>query len=147
MGSVNKCILIGNLGRDADLRYTTNGDAVSTISLATTETWNDKKGQKQERTEWHRCVLWGKMAESLQEYLTKGKQIFLEGKLQTRKWDDKEGITRYTTEIRADRVTLLGGGGGYSGTRTAASNSPAVQDEPLGGSELGGNDHPFGDEQ
>ena len=112
MGSVNKVILVGNLGRDAELRYTPGGAAVATLNLATTEVWNDKNQQRQEKTEWHRVVLWGKQAESLQEYLTKGKQIYVEGRLQTRQWDDKDGNKRYTTEIKADRITLLGGGGG-----------------------------------
>jgi single-strand DNA-binding protein len=115
MGSVNKCILVGNLGRDAELRYTPGGAAVATLNLATTEVWNDKQGQKQEKTEWHRVVVWGKQAESLQEYLTKGKQIYVEGRLQTRQWDDKDGNKKYTTEIKADRITLLGGGGGGGG--------------------------------
>ena len=114
MGSVNKVILVGNLGRDAELRYTPGGAAVSTLNLATTEVWNDRSNQRQEKTEWHRVILWGKQAESLQEYLTKGKQIYIEGRLQTRQWDDKDGNKRYTTEIKADRVTLLGGGGGGS---------------------------------
>src|SRR5690349_22089471 len=113
MGSVNKVILVGNLGRDAELRYTPGGAAVATLNLATTEVWNDKSsGQKQEKTEWHRIVLWGKSAESLSEYLTKGKQIYVEGRLQTRKWQDKDGNDKYTTEIRGDKVVLLGGGGG-----------------------------------
>jgi single-strand DNA-binding protein len=112
MGSVNKVILVGNLGRDAELRYTPGGAAVATLNLATTEVWNDRNNQRQEQTEWLRVVLWGKQAESLQEYLTKGKQIYVEGRLQTRQWDDKEGQKRYTTEIKADRITLLGGGGG-----------------------------------
>src|SRR5437762_3918013 len=112
MGSVNKVILVGNLGRDAELRYTPGGAAVATINMATTEVWNDKAGQRQEKTEWHRVVLWGKSAESLAEYLTKGKQIYVEGRLQTRQWDDKDGNKRYTTEIRGDRIVLLGGGGG-----------------------------------
>ena len=115
MGSVNKVILVGNLGRDAEKRYTPGGAAVATINMATTEVWNDKAGQKQEKTEWHRVVLWGKQAESLTDYLTKGKQIYVEGRLQTRQWDDKEGIKRYTTEIRADKIVLLGGGGGARG--------------------------------
>jgi len=110
MGSVNKVILVGNLGRDAELRYTPGGAAVATINMATTEVWNDKGGQKQEKTEWHRVVLWGKSAESLTEYLTKGKQIYVEGRLQTRQWDDKDGNKRYTTEIRGDKIVLLGGG-------------------------------------
>ena len=112
MGSVNKVILVGNLGRDAELRYTPGGAAVATLNMATTEVWNDKSGQRQEKTEWHRIVLWGKPAESLTEYLTKGKQIYVEGRLQTRQWDDKDGNKRYTTEIRGDKVVLLGGGGG-----------------------------------
>ena len=118
MGSVNKVILVGNLGRDAELRYTPGGAAVATLNLATTEVWNDKNQQRQEKTEWHRVVLWGKQAESLQEYLTKGKQIYVEGRLQTRQWDDKDGNKRYTTEIKADRITLLGGGGGGGGGRS-----------------------------
>ena len=136
MGSVNKVILVGNLGRDAELRYTPGGAAVATLNLATTEVWNDKGGQRQEKTEWHRIVLWGKQAESLQEYLTKGKQIYVEGRLQTRQWDDKDGNKKYTTEIKADRITLLGGGGGGArggterGERGAASTSHAGGDEP-----------------
>jgi single-strand DNA-binding protein len=115
MGSVNKVILVGNLGRDSELRYTPGGAAVATLNLATTEVWNDRNNARQEKTEWHRIVLWGKQAESLQEYLTKGKQIYVEGRLQTRQWDDKDGNKRYTTEIKADRITLLGGGGGAGG--------------------------------
>ena len=136
MGSVNKVILVGNLGRDAELRYTPGGAAVATLNLATTEVWNDKGGQRQEKTEWHRIVLWGKQAESLQEYLTKGKQIYVEGRLQTRQWDDKDGNKRYTTEIKADRVTLLGGGGG--GGRGASMDRGAAG-APQGG---GGHDEP-----
>ena len=142
MGSVNKVILVGNLGRDAELRYTPGGAAVATINMATTEVWNDKAGQKQEKTEWHRVVLWGKTAESLNEYLTKGKQIYVEGRLQTRQWDDKDGNKRYTTEIRGDRVVLLGGGGrGASGASTdrggegagmsGGPSGPAEPSEPL----------------
>ena len=115
MGSVNKVILVGNLGRDAELRYTPGGAAVAKFSLATTEVWNDKAGQRQERTEWHNIDLWGKQAESLSEYLVKGKQIYVEGRLQTRQWDDKDGNKRYTTEIRGDRIVLLGGGAGRGG--------------------------------
>jgi single-strand DNA-binding protein len=100
--------------------------------MATTEVWNDKQGQKQEKTEWHRIVLWGKQAESLQEYLVKGKQIYVEGRLQTRQWDDKDGNKRYTTEIKADRVTLLGGGGGggRSGGMERSGGHSGGQDEP-----------------
>jgi single-strand DNA-binding protein len=123
MGSVNKVILVGNLGRDAELRYTPGGAAVATLNLATTEVWNDKQNQRQEKTEWHRIILWGKQAESLQEYLTKGKQIYVEGRLQTRQWDDKDGNKRYTTEIKADRITLLGGGRGGGGGGTDRERS------------------------
>ncbi len=126
MGSVNKVILVGNLGRDAELRYTPGGAAVATLNMATTEVWNDKGGQRQEKTEWHRVVLWGKSAESLAEYLTKGKQIYVEGRLQTRQWDDKDGNKRYTTEIRGDRVVLLGGGGGARGGGMDRGGSDAV---------------------
>src|SRR5512136_2294397 len=111
MGSVNKVILVGNLGRDAEMRYTPGGAAVATLSLATTEVFKDKDGQRQEQTEWHRVVLWGKTAETLSEYLRKGKQIYVEGRLQTRSWDDKEGKKRYATEVKSDRIVLLGGRG------------------------------------
>ena len=119
MGSVNKVILVGNLGRDAELRYTPGGAAVATINMATTDVYKDREGQKKEDTQWHRVVLWGRTAESLHEYLTKGKQIYVEGRLQTRKWTDKDGVEKYTTEIRGDRVVLLGGGGGGGGQRSA----------------------------
>ena len=147
MGSVNKVILVGNLGRDAELRYTPGGSPVATINLATTEIWNDKAGQRQEKTEWHRVVLWGKTAESLNEYLTKGKQIYVEGRLQTRQWDDKDGNKRYTTEIRGDRIVLLsgggmgaGGGGGRQQPRSAGTSEEQMI-EP--GSELTDDDIPF----
>lgn len=128
MGSVNKVILVGNLGRDAELRYTKDGTPVSTVNMATTEVWSDKQGQRNEKTEWHRVVLWGKVAESLQDYLVKGKSIYAEGKLQTRKWEDKDGNTKYTTEVRADRVVLLGGSGQRSQTREEASEAADAAD-------------------
>jgi single-strand DNA-binding protein len=147
MGSVNKVILVGNLGRDAELRYTPGGAPVATLNMATTEVWNDKGGQRQEKTEWHRVVLWGKTAESLSEYLTKGKQIYVEGRLQTRKWEDKDGKERYTTEVRGDRVVLLsGGGGGGGGARQPARAGAAMgSEEPMGepASELTDDDIPF----
>src|SRR4051812_49984296 len=153
MGSVNKVILVGNLGRDAELRYTPGGAAVATLNLATTEVWNDKGGQRQEKTEWHRIVLWGKQAESLQEYLTKGKQIYVEGRLQTRQWDDKDGNKRYTTEIRGDRIVLLSGGGGGGGmggggrsSNRGGGGGSAPPDDPMGGemgAELTDDDIPF----
>jgi single-strand DNA-binding protein len=109
MGSVNKVILVGNLGRDAELRYTPGGAAVATLNMATTEVWNDKSGQRQEKTEWHRVVLWGKQAESLQEYLTKGKQIYVEGRLQTRQWDDDAGKRHWKTEVVVASLEMLSG--------------------------------------
>jgi len=115
MGSVNKAILVGNLGRDAELRYTAGGAPVVSVRLATTDRFKDRDGQQREDTQWHDVVIWGKTAEALHEYLTKGKQIYVEGRLQTRKWTDKEGKDRYNTEVRADRVVLLGGGGGGEG--------------------------------
>jgi single-strand DNA-binding protein len=108
MGSVNKVILVGNLGRDAELKYTPGGSAVANMTLATTDSYKDASGERQEKTEWHRVVMWGKQAESLTQYLTKGKQIYLEGKLETREWNDKDGNKRYTTEIRAESIQFLG---------------------------------------
>ena len=112
MGSVNKVILVGNLGRDAEIRYTPGGAAVSKFSLATTEKWTDKSGSQQERTEWHNIDLWGKQAETLNDYLRKGKQVYIEGRLQTDEYTDKDGVKRKSTRVRCDRVVLLGGGGG-----------------------------------
>src|SRR6185436_6245703 len=141
MGSVNKVILVGNLGRDAELRYTPGGAAVATLNMATTETWNDKSGQKQEKTEWHRVIFWGKVAESLTEYLTKGKQVYIEGRLQTRQWDDKDGNKRYTTEIRGDKIVLLGGGGG-GGQRGGGMSRGGGEDSMGGGHASHGSDAP-----
>ena len=153
MGSVNKVILVGNLGRDAELRYTPGGAAVSTLNLATTEVFKDREGQKKEDTQWHRVILWGKTAESLQDYLTKGKQIYVEGKLQTRKWKDKDGNDKYTTEVRGDRVVLLSGGGGGArgegaGAERGSGRSSSADDsinhgEPGGSVELTDDDIPF----
>src|SRR4026207_901380 len=126
MGSVNKVILVGNLGRDAELRYTPGGAAASTVSLATTEVWNDKAGQKQERTEWHNIDLWGKQAETLTEYLVKGKQVYVEGRLQSDEYTDKEGVKRKSTKVRCERVVLLGGGArGASSGRGAEGGQAA----------------------
>lgn len=107
--SVNKVILLGRLGQDPELKYTPGGSAVCNFSLATTEAWTDKQGQKQEKTEWHRVVVWGKLAELCNQYLAKGRQAFLEGRLQTRSWDDKDGNKKYTTEILASTVQFIGG--------------------------------------
>jgi single-strand DNA-binding protein len=106
---VNKVILIGNLGRDPEVRYSPNGQAIANVTLATSESWKDKtSGEKQERTEWHRIVFFGRLAEIAGEYLKKGAQIFIEGRLQTRKWQDKDGLDRYTTEIVANEMQMLG---------------------------------------
>ena len=133
MGSVNKVILVGNLGRDAEMRFTSGGTPVATVSMATTEKFNDREGNKKEDTQWHRIVIWGKTAESIHEYLTKGKQIYVEGRLQTRQWDDKDGNKRYTTEIRGDRIVLLGGGGGGGARSAPRSSGGAAQgmEEPM----------------
>src|SRR5438132_4186044 len=116
MASVNKVILVGNLGRDPETRYTTSGEAVTNVSIATTDTWKDKSGEKQERTEWHRVAFFGKLAEIAGEYLKKGSQVYVEGSLRTRKWQDKEGQEKYTTEIVADRMQMLGSRAGGSET-------------------------------
>ncbi len=144
MGSVNKVILVGNLGRDAELRYTPGGAAVATINMATTDVYKDREGQKKEDTQWHRVVLWGRTAESLHEYLTKGKQIYVEGRLQTRKWTDKDGVEKYTTEIRGDRVVLLGGGSG-GGQRGGARAPEAGASAGGGGFDAGHHDQGPGD--
>ncbi len=120
MASVNKVILLGNLGRDPETRYTTGGDAVTNLRIATSEQWKDKSGEKQERTEWHTVVLFGRQAEIAGEYLKKGRSVYIEGRLQTRKYTDKEGVEKYSTEIVADRMQLIGsardaGGGGGGG--------------------------------
>lgn len=155
MGSVNKVILVGNLGRDAELRYTPGGAAVANFSIATTETWTDKNsGERREQTEWHRVVLWGKQAETLNEYLKKGRQIYVEGRLQTRQWDDRDGNKRYTTEVRSDRLVLLGGrrddaGGGRQGgpyKEPESSHSPGADPDSGGGgggADLTEDDIPF----
>ncbi|MCA2979902.1 MAG: single-stranded DNA-binding protein [Myxococcaceae bacterium] len=111
-GGVNKVILVGNLGKDPEVRFTPSGAAVANFNIATNESWTDKSGQKQERTEWHRIVVWGKLAELCGEYLKKGRQCYVEGRLQTREWTDKEGKKNYTTEVVAQTVQFLGGGAG-----------------------------------
>lgn len=108
MASVNKVILIGNLGRDPEVRYTPSGTAVANFSLATTENWTNKDGEKQSRTEWHRIVAWGRLGETCGEYLSRGSQVYIEGSIQTNEWEDQEGNKRKTTEIRAWRMQMLG---------------------------------------
>ena len=124
MASVNKVLLIGNLGRDPEVRYTTGGSPVANFTMATTDRWNDPgTGEKKERTEWHRIVVWGKQAEIAGEYLRKGRQVYVEGALQTREWTDRDGNKRYTTEVRALRFQMLG-------KRDDAPVSPAGQETP-----------------
>jgi single-strand DNA-binding protein len=110
--SVNKVILVGRLGQNPEVRYTPSGAAVANFSVATNESWTDKSGQKQERTEWHRIVVWGKLAELCSQYLSKGRQAYIEGRLQTREWQDKDGVKKYTTEVQAQTVQFLGAGQG-----------------------------------
>ena len=131
MASVNKVIIIGNLGRDPETRYMPEGGAITNISVATTDVWKDKQGEKQEKTEWHRVAFFGKLAEIAGEYLKKGSQVYVEGRLQTRKWQDKDGQDKYMTEIVANQMQMLGsrqgmgggdraGGGGGGGERAEA---------------------------
>ena len=123
---VNKAILVGNLGRDPEVRYSPNGQAVANVTLATSESWKDKtSGEKQEKTEWHRVVFFGRLAEIAGEYLKKGAQIYVEGRLQTRKWTDKDGHDRYTTEIVANEMQMLGSRGG-----AGVPNDSFNQDQP-----------------
>ncbi len=159
-GGVNKVILIGNLGADPEVRFTPGGQAVANFRIATSESWTDKNGQKQERTEWHRIVVWGKLAELCGEYLKKGRQCYVEGRLQTREWTDKENRKNYTTEVVANAVTFLGGRdagegmgmGGGGGRRQSAPNnrgngmdSDYGQPPPMDDSGMGGGGHAGGD--
>jgi single-strand DNA-binding protein len=123
--SVNKVILIGRLGKDPETRYMTNGEAVTNATLATSENWKDKSGEKQEKTEWHNLVFYRRLAEIAGEYLKKGSQIYVEGKLQTRKWQTKEGQDRYTTEIVVNEMTMLGGRSSGPGSFEVVENKPA----------------------
>lgn len=128
MASLNKAMILGNVGADPELRYTAGGQAVITLSVATSDRWKDKDGNEQDRTEWHKIVVWGKQAEQCHKYVGKGKQILVEGRIQTRKYDDKDGVTRYSTEIVADRVTFLGGGSGTEDGQ--ASGAPKSSPKP-----------------
>ena len=141
---INKVILVGNLGQDPEVKYTAGGAAVTTLSLATSESWKDKDtGSDQERTEWHRVVYFGKLAEIVEKYLDKGSSVYIEGKLQTRKWQDKSGADRWTTEIVGSELTMLGSRQNNSSNDMAAnqSESPFPQDE--GGQGLTDDDIPF----
>ncbi len=140
-GSVNKVILIGHLGAKPELKYLPSGQAVCEMRLATSEVFNDKNQQRQERTEWHRIVVWGKTGENCAQYLDKGRQVYIEGRLQTRSWDDKNtGEKRYMTEIVANNVTFLGGGGGAAGGGGGGGPRPERPSGGGGGSRGGGGD-------
>jgi single-strand DNA-binding protein len=143
MASLNKVLLIGNLGRDPETRYMPDGGAVTNVSIATTETWKDKNGDKQEKTEWHRVAFFGKLAEIAGEYLKKGSQCYVEGRLQTRKWQDKDGQDKYSTEVVADRMQMLGGRGerGEAPPQREAAAAPGAK--PAGKFEDFESDIPF----
>lgn len=161
MASVNKVIIVGNLGRDPEVRYSASGDAMCNITVATTDTWKDKAtGERKEATEWHRISFFGRLAEIAGQYLKKGSQVYVEGSLRTRKWTDKEGQERYTTEIRADEMKMLGGrqgmgepsgmgGGSGGGGRSSAPAPdyapapPAAQKKPAFSDDFGDDDIPF----
>ncbi len=139
MASVNKVILIGNLGKDPETRYLPSGDAVTNFSIATTEKWKNKSGEQQEHTEWHRISMFGKVAEIAGEYLKKGSPVYVEGRIRTRKWQDKEGQDKYTTEIVGDRMQLLGSRGSSSGSGSGGSEPMAREPrEPAAAASSGG---------
>lgn len=157
MASLNKVLLMGNLGADPEIRFTPGGSAVANFRIATTEVWNDKQsGERKEKTEWHRIVVWGKQAEHCGEYLKKGRAVFVEGRLETREWQDKDGNKRWTTEVKADRVTFIGsgrgegayeprgggssGGGGYE--PRASRGGDEQRERPSGSSSGGYHDDP-----
>lgn len=133
MSGVNKVIVIGHLGNDPELKYTTGGQAVAKLSVATSENWTDKQGQKQERTEWHRIVVWGKLGEICGKHLSKGRQVYVEGRLQTRSWEDQQGQKKYTTEIIANNVQFLGPAGQrveHSGSNDVTQSDKGFSPEP-----------------
>lgn len=124
MSGVNKVILVGSLGKDPEMRYTSDGSAIANISMATSENYKDKSGVKQEKTEWHRVVFFSKLAEVVGEYVKKGSLIYIEGRLQTRKWTDKSGVEKYRTEVMADKMQMLGGRSKDSGMREPGDDGP-----------------------
>ena len=145
MSGVNKVILVGHLGADPELRHTQNGTPVATFRVATTERYNDRNGERQERTEWHRIVAWSKLAEICNNYLKKGKQVYIEGRIQTRQWEDQSGGTRYTTEIIANNMVMLGRAGDVSNDFPAQQfpPDPVAQDSGSGGGGSDDDDLPF----
>ncbi len=145
---INKAIVVGNLGRDPEVRYSANGNAIANVTLATTDSWKDRQsGERQEKTEWHRVVFFGRLAEIAGEYLKKGSQVYVEGRLQTRKWEDRDGNERYTTEIVANDMQMLGGRGGGGGGEASGGSSPDYgQGEPSPAPTGGGQDGDFDDD-
>jgi len=145
MAGVNKVILVGNLGRDPELRHTPQGQAVANFTMATSENWMGRDGQKQERTEWHRVVVWGKLAELCGKYLAKGRKAYIEGKLQTRSWDNKEGQKQYTTEIVANVVQFLDSAGAGAGAPShgGGGDDPFGAPPDFGGGNEASDDIPF----
>jgi single-strand DNA-binding protein len=144
---VNKVILVGNLGNDPEVRYMPNGNAVANLSIATSESWKDQQGQLQEKTEWHKVTMYRRLAEIAGEYLKKGSQIYLEGKLQTRKWQDQQGNDRYTTEVIADQLQMLGGRNESGGGQGGGGQGGGYQQSPQGGQNNQGGYQPSGGQQ
>ena len=141
---INKVIVVGNLGQDPDTRYMPSGSAVTNITVATNESWKDKQtGEQKERTEWHKVAMFGRLAEIAAEYLRKGSQVYIEGKLRTRKWQDQSGNDRYTTEIIADEMQMLGGRGGGGGGAPMRNDGPPPSPPPQGSTEDFDDDIPF----
>lgn len=143
MSGVNKVIIVGRLGSDPELKTVSGGQNVARLSIATSETWNDKEGKKQERTEWHRVVVWGKLAELCGKYLSKGRQCYVEGRLQTRSWEDQQGQKKYTTEIVANTVQFLGGGAERSNESRQDSDFGPQQFGPEPTFDTGNDEIPF----
>ena len=150
MASVNKAIIVGNLGKDPETRYSAEGAAITNITVATTDSWKDKAtGEKKEATEWHRVAFFGKLAEIAGQYLKKGSQVYIEGRIRTRKWQDKEGQDRYTTEIIADTMQMLGSRQGGGGDAPLRENAPGAKDsaakQPAASAQASAQSSGFGD--
>ena len=144
---VNKAIIVGNLGRDPEVRYSANGNAIANVTIATTESWKDRQsGERQEKTEWHRVVFFSRLAEIAGEYLKKGSQVYIEGRLQTRKWEDRDGNERYTTEIVANEMQMLGGRGGGDSQGDSPPDYSQAEAAPASRSGGGGQDGDFDDD-
>ncbi len=144
---VNKAIIVGNLGRDPEVRYSANGNAIANVTIATTESWKDRQsGERQEKTEWHRVVFFSRLAEIAGEYLKKGSQVYIEGRLQTRKWEDRDGNERYTTEIVANEMQMLGGRGGGDSQSDSPPDYSQAEAAPASRGGGGGQDGDFDDD-